>query len=423
MTWPTVTVGDVCLATTQADPARLGRPTFRYVDISGVDRDAKAITKSDELPAEDAPSRARKLIETSDILVSTVRPNLNAVAFVPPELDGEIASTGFSVLRANEKLANAKFLYYWTQHPRFVDFLVANATGASYPAVSDAIVKRAQLPLPPLSEQHRIVELLDQADALRRLRRDTDAKVARILPALFLKIFGDPADNPMQWPTGTLGSFGGSARYGLGQPPKLSENGLPLLRATNIDAGSVLEKSLVFVAKEDVPISRNAFLSANEVIVVRSGAYTGDVAQVTDKWAGSVAGYDLVVTPPPGWTGEFVEQMLLTPFVQRGYFESQKGRAGQPHLNSSQVESTPIFHPSEPLQEEFAAQVRAIRRLRDECHTSAEKVESIFRVLLQRAFGGQLTAKWRQLHMSELLAEMQCQAKALNLQLPKEVAA
>lgn len=126
MNWPSVSIGDVCLATTQADPVRLGRPSFRYVDISGVDREAKAIAKSEELSVEDAPSRARKLIETSDILVSTVRPNLNAIAFVPPELNGEIASTGFSVLRANKKIAIAKFLYYWVQHTSFVDFLVAN---------------------------------------------------------------------------------------------------------------------------------------------------------------------------------------------------------------------------------------------------------------------------------------------------------
>lgn len=323
-----------------------------------------------------------------------------------------LGADGVKVLAPKQGF-NAKFLFYYFQS--------CGIPSRGY-SRHFKYLREISVPYFTPSEQYRVVELLDQVDALRRLCGEADAKVARILPALFLKMFGDPVDNPLQWPTGTLGSFGGSARYGLGQPPNLSEAGLPLLRATNIDAGNILEKNLVFVAKEDVPISRSALLSANEVIVVRSGAYTGDVAQVTDRWAGSVAGYDLVVTPPPGWTGEFVEQMLLTAFVQRGYFESQKGRAGQPHLNSAQVEATPVFRPTGLLQEEFSKRVRAIRKLRDECQTAAERVESLFGSSLQRAFSGQLTAKWRQLHMSDLLAEMQCQAKALDFELSKEIA-
>ena len=421
MNWLTPTIGDVCLPTLQGDPARTGRKSFRYVDIAGVDRDSKSISKADEVPSDDAPSRARKMIEASDVLVSTVRPNLNAIALVPENLDGEVASTGFAVLRANRELLDPKYLFYWAQSTEFVNFLVKNATGASYPAVTDGVVKRAPIPLPTLKEQSRIVEVLEEADRLRRLRREADAKAARILPALFLKTFGDPATNPMRWAQATLGEFGVKARYGLGQPPKQCTSGLPLLRATNIDGGRIIEKNLIFVEKQDVPPGKNAFLSSEEVLVVRSGAYTGDVAQVTDKWAGAVAGYDLVITPAAGWSGEFIEQFLLTPFVQRTYFESQKGRAGQPHLNSTQLEATPAFNPPESLQNEFAKQVRAVRSLRDQCIENAERLEQVFTVLLQHAFAGQLTAKWREGHMQELMAEMAQQARALNLPMPKEL--
>jgi type I restriction enzyme S subunit len=278
-----------------------------------------------------------------------------------------------------------------------------------------------EAPISSPKEQSRIVELLDEADRLRRIRREADAKAARILPALFLKMFGDPATNPMGWLQGTLGEFGVRVRYGLGQPPKQSNSGLALLRATNIDAGRIVEKNLLFVDRKDVPPGRNAFLSPEEVLVVRSGAYTGDVAQVTDKWAGSVAGYDLVVTPAVDWSGEFVEQYLLTPFVQKTYFDSQKGRAGQPHLNSTQLEATPIFNPPTGLQNAFAIQVRAIRSLRDQCLDNAVRLEKLFDVLLQRAFSGQLTIKWREGYMQEILKEMTQQARALNLPFPKEL--
>ena len=71
--------------------------------------------------------------------------------------------------------------------------------GANYPAVTDAVVRKATIPLPPLSEQRRIVEILDQADALRKKRAEADAKADRILPALFIKMFGDPSTNPRGW--------------------------------------------------------------------------------------------------------------------------------------------------------------------------------------------------------------------------------
>jgi len=174
MTWINASIADVCLPTTQTDPARLDRKFFRYIDISGVDKETKSISKSDGLRIDEAPSRARKIIETSDVLVSTVRPNLNAVALVPINLNGEIASTGFSILRANKELINPKYLFYWTQSKEFVEFLVSNATGASYPAVTELVVKRAPIPLATLNEQNQIIKLLDEAQRLRMLSRRAD---------------------------------------------------------------------------------------------------------------------------------------------------------------------------------------------------------------------------------------------------------
>ena len=317
------------------------------------------------------------------------------------------------------RITNIRWLYYLLQALKLER--LNRTTGVPGLNRNDAYAEDCFLP--PRKEQSRIVELLDEADRLRRLRHEADAKANRILPALFLRMFGDPATNPMGWPHGTLGAFGVRARYGLGQPPKQSASGLPLLRATNVDAGSISEKNLIYVDPTDVPPGRNAFLAPEEVLVVRSGAYTGDVAQVTEKWSGSVAGYDLILTPASGWTGEFIEQYLLTPFVQRSYFDSQKGRAGQPHLNSTQLEATPAFNPPEDCQSLFAQSVRSVRSLRDQCRISGERLEQTFKLLLDHAFSGLLTAKWREANLKELMAEMKHQARILNLPMPKEMEA
>src|SRR5260370_7102766 len=84
----------------QCNPRELGRHDFVYIDISSVDRETKRIVASQRIRSADAPSRARKQVHACDVILSTVRPHLNAVAFVPRELVPQLASTSFALLRA-----------------------------------------------------------------------------------------------------------------------------------------------------------------------------------------------------------------------------------------------------------------------------------------------------------------------------------
>ena len=88
--------------------------SFRYVDISSIDNDAKSITEARTIDVVEAPSRARQVITAGDVLVSTVRPGLNAVAMVPDDLDGQISSTGFCVLRPKPDLLDSEYLFGWS---------------------------------------------------------------------------------------------------------------------------------------------------------------------------------------------------------------------------------------------------------------------------------------------------------------------
>ena len=122
---------------------------IRYIDLSSVDRESKAVLGATEVMAHEAPSRARQLVRRGDVLVSTVRPNLNGVAAVPPDLDGATASTGFTVLRPKPDRLDGRYLFHWVRTPYFIRDMTNKATGASYPAVSDKIVLGSRIPLPP----------------------------------------------------------------------------------------------------------------------------------------------------------------------------------------------------------------------------------------------------------------------------------
>jgi hypothetical protein len=137
-------IGDFVEPVRTWNPATKPDATLTYVDLSAVDQDEKQIKAAVQVRGVEAPSRARQLISKGDILVSTVRPNLNGVAAVTDEFDGATASTGFCVLRPRTEKLSSNYLMHWVRSPQFVKLMVREATGASYPAVSDRIIKASR---------------------------------------------------------------------------------------------------------------------------------------------------------------------------------------------------------------------------------------------------------------------------------------
>ena len=115
------------------NPKASGAGSFDYIDLSSVDKDTKSIASIERQECSEAPSRARQIVEAGDVLVATVRPNLNGVALVNGAQHGMTASTGYCVLRPNEDKLDSGFL--WVKTDVFVQRMVDVATGANYPAV------------------------------------------------------------------------------------------------------------------------------------------------------------------------------------------------------------------------------------------------------------------------------------------------
>ena len=148
---------------------------FVYVDISSIDRETKKIADPKSLTLSQAPSRAKQLLRSGDVLISMTRPNLNAVALVSEDLDGAIGSTGFHVLRS--RWLRPEFLLRLVQSQRFVDEMSDLVQGALYPAVRPKDIAAFTFAFETPAQQTRIVTKLEE------LLSDLDAGVAELKEA------------------------------------------------------------------------------------------------------------------------------------------------------------------------------------------------------------------------------------------------
>ena len=136
--------------------------TFDYIEIGSVEF-GRGIIEMEHIQFANAPSRARRIVHENDIIVSTVRTYLKAVAQIPHSDTPLIASTGFVVIRPRN--VNPIFLKYAILSSTIISKIESNSVGISYPAINASQVVRFKIPVPPLDEQKEIAQYLDEKTA------------------------------------------------------------------------------------------------------------------------------------------------------------------------------------------------------------------------------------------------------------------
>lgn len=165
-------IGEVTLRTNNIKWGEATR-TYRYIDLTSVSLETKQITVTSEVTANNAPSRAQKLVEKDDVIFATTRPTQQRYCLIDEEFSGEVASTGYCVLRPRKNEVLSKWILHWVSSGEFKKYLEENQSGSAYPAISDAKVKQFQIPIPcpenpkkSLEIQAEIVRILDTFTSL-----------------------------------------------------------------------------------------------------------------------------------------------------------------------------------------------------------------------------------------------------------------
>jgi type I restriction enzyme S subunit len=278
----------------------------------------------------------------------------------------------YSVCRQKDPRTNVFYYGYLLRHMALSGFVNSLAKGIRERSTEfrwkDA--SNVLLPIPPFDEQRAIAAFLDaetsKIDALvaeqRRLiellKEKRQAVISHAVtkglnPHVKMKPSGIDwlGDVPEHWEVKALKHIG-TICYGIGEPPTYYDDGVPLIRATNVRSGSLSPIGLVFVKPEQIPSQRIVWLQSGNIIVVRSGAGTGDSAIVPEDYGPAIAGFDMVlqVRFASPW---YVQYSLLSDFVTKAQLDIVKTRAAQPHLNAQELGSCLIPLPPTKEQQEI----------------------------------------------------------------------
>lgn len=397
--WERKRLGEVLAKTETTDPTRSPNVEFVYIDVSSVSNATLTIQETQRLKGKDAPSRARRLVRTNDILFATIRPTLRRIAIVPEELDEQVCSTGYFVLRATPAV-DARFIFYFLQTGDFMAAMEKLQKGASYPAVTDGDVRSQPLPIPPLAEQQRIVGVLDEAFAGLARAQANAARNLQNARALFAShlhaVFSQRGNGWVEKRLGELCDikhgyafegefFTNQGDYVLLTPGNFYESGgyrdrgeKQKFYAGPIPQDYVLTKGDMLVAMTE----QAAGLLGSPIIVPESGKFLHNqrLGLVTAK------------TGVP-WLNGFFFHVFNLPAVRQSIQDSASGTKVR-HTSPTKLGAVLISLPPLPEQRRIATQLDALsaetQRLAGVYAQQSAALAELKQALLHRAFAGEL---------------------------------
>lgn len=313
---------------------------FSYIDIGSIDNVHQKLNQKENIvEAKDAPSRARKIVKYGDIIYSTVRPYLHNMCIIDKEFSFKpIASTGFAVMSCLGKLYN-RYLFFYLMSPTFDNYANAseNARGATYPAINDDRLYRAIVPVPPLQEQHRIVDKIEEilpyidqydkaytkletfnkkfpedmkksilqmamqgklveqrseegtADELyeqivaEKAQLIKDGKIKKEKPLPEITEDEIPFEIPSSWIWVRLSEVI-NVRDGTHDSPKYRETGIPLVTSKNISGGRLDFSNVKYISREDAnKINERSNVDSGDILFAMIGSIGNPVIVKKDR--------------------------------------------------------------------------------------------------------------------------------------------
>jgi type I restriction enzyme, S subunit len=387
---PMVRLGDVCEVNPRAPKNTNDDTVVSFIPMSAVSEDGHV--SFEELRTYGEVKKGYTYFERGDVLVAKITPCFeNGKAASTETIRNKLGfgSTEFHVLRPSADL-DPKYLFYLIWSERFRKIGGKGMTGsAGQKRVPADLLRRLEIPLPPLDEQKRIAAILDMADALRAKRRQAIALLDSLTQSIFLEMFGDPVSNPKGWPSLRLSDaaefFAGNSLPD-GVEYEGQNGGYLLLKVSDLNRAENADRVTIAAAFSDRPGSRSGTAPAGAIVFPKRG---GAIATNKKRTLARPAILDpnLMGVAPKS---EHLNSSFLGAWFKFLDLASISSGSSVPQLNKQDLAPLGIRVPPLRLQEEFRERIHRLLEIVTPASFSLITSEQLFSSLQHRAFTGQL---------------------------------
>jgi len=294
----------------------------------------------------------------------------------------------------DRSILSAKFL---AQYLMFTKdrLIVPLMTGAANMSINLDRLAAVPIDFPSLSEQEWIVNLMEEADASRKLRAQADRRTAALIPALFHEMFGDPVVNPRRWKLKAVSEIA-DVQGGLQLTPLRDTYSMkrPYLRVANVQRGFLVLDEIKEIGLLDSEYERTK-LAKGDLLLVEGNGNPKEVGRAA-IWDGSVANCvhqnHLIRVRPhdDSHTSDYLLAFVNSESGRSYFHDSGKTTSGLVTISTRIVKNCRIPVPPLELQKEFAERVTEIHALETAQATSRTRLDALFQSMLYRAFKGEL---------------------------------
>ena len=300
---------------------------------------------------------------------------------------GAIANNLFKITPNQDYKFNSKFLVYWLNSNAFQLAVRNNQYGVALQAIKFSTIHGISIPIPPLSEQQRIVSELDLLSSIIEKKKTQLKEYDQLAQSIFYDMFGDPITNEKGWEVRKLGEVGELQR-GSGLSKKdLIENGYPCILYGQIHTkyGAFTKKHIACIPQELVKTAKIAHFG-DLIMAITSEDVEGSCKSVA--WMGD---YDIAVGSDAAIYRHTMNGIYVSYYTQTKafYFEKAKYAKGfkVTHISTKEIANIPIPLPPLPLQQDFADKVEAIERQKTLIQQSIDEVQTLFDSRMDYWFG------------------------------------
>ena len=321
-----------------------------------------------------------------DFLLVSRNPHLKKAGLV--DFDGICSEKTFVLETADNSVLLPEFLPFILQNDRFWTYAFQHRHGSTNTFINWSTLASYEFELPSLDIQRKLSEVLwsinDTMEAYKKLISATD----ELVKSQFIEMFGDPVTNTQGREVRSFKDFMLDIRYGTSQPPAFTEFGeFKFIRATNIKSGRITENDMLRISADEAAKIEKCRLNGNEIIIVRSGANTGDTCVVTDEYRDQYAGYDIIITLNLETANPVFFNELMNTHYMQAIIKPLTVRAAQPHINSEQVQNLPMLVVPLPEQKQFAAFVRQSDKSKFELEQALAELNATYKRIISENLG------------------------------------